>query len=894
MRVKQGFRALLSVAVGAFGLISASFGGATSAAAATRTQPTFSKVVTLGDSYSAGTGIHANANQYDVPQCWRETNENAGSFLAARFAGAAGNQENLACLGAEKPQLDQQIADLALPNGGAGALIMLTAFGNDVRSVGGLNWPDVIRQCVDDRNEPNCHLNPNNQVGPGEAQRIAGLAADSYAKLLNKFPNATIRVLAYPHLMEPLQTGSNGPLACPLGKAFLVYLDGNEAKFIDDLVDGFNTVLRSTVERAAGAADIKFVDVQAYFGDNAYCKYASDKLVNGIIGDGLGGLVPQANALFSSFHPSAKGYQAYVEAVADSVTNADLDGKVVSFRSMCNRSTLLTNGDGSKILIQQNGTAGNWTNNAQKFRLRRVGVDEYRVVSQDYPDAYLTAADAIGTPITMSTTKDTWLMPRLPNGVVEFQRVTNPNAALTLNLGRVGLGEQTSMAANTHSCAQQFQLLILGQGPLANRLDGKLVSLRSTCTSVPLAIQVPPNNKTPGARLSLWSQTANADNQRFLFTAVGDNLYEIRSVSSGLPIGSDSTKDNGLIQMSGAAQRWNVNDQGSAISLRWEVNPAFAIDVPGARATIGSVLQLWTVNTSCAQSFAVDVFDAPSTPVTTTPGTTPPTTPPTAGTWTRAEGSLSNVAAVQHSDGRLEMFGVNSSGQIWSRAQNASGQLNAWTPIVGSLTQLSAVARPNGGAAIVGVNSSGQIWQRTRTDATTWTDWSLIEGRLINVSLTQHADGRLEIVGVNSLNQIWNKAQLSNGQWAPWTSLVGSLTNVSVVARPNGGLYIAGINSLNQVWERTRTDATNWTNWTPVDGWLTGISAVQYSDGRLENYGTNGRAIYVRSQNVSGQWGSWSKISDGTLTQISAVARTSGSAYLAAVNNASEIWELRR
>jgi subtilisin family serine protease len=106
--------------------------------------------------------------------------------------------------------------------------------------------------------------------------------------------------------------------------------------------------------------------------------------------------------------------------------------------------------------------------------------------------------------------------------------------------------------------------------------------------------------------------------------------------------------------------------------------------------------------------------------------------------WVQLDGTLISIAVARNSNGALELFGVNRSGQIFHRAA-ASGNNNwfSWTqlddpPAVGVLHSLAAETNTDGRVELFGVNSAGQIWHRWQTSAgaDTYSMWSQLDGTL--------------------------------------------------------------------------------------------------------------------------------------------------------------------
>jgi lysophospholipase L1-like esterase len=292
------------------------WGPAAQPASAALSPTLFDRVVTIGDSFAAGTGIHDNFGSYDVPSCWRETDENFSSKMAKLTTGSAANQINVSCIGAEYPQVVSQIDQVGtLPNDGNRSLILLYAMGNDVRSINGKAWPKIVEACVIDGSE--CSSDKNLEFGNGA--EVANRATSLYETLLTRYPRATIRVLGYPRLFTPGIT--DGRPYCYLGQAtgyrgLGIYMSAAEAQWADSKVDSLNALLKSKVDLLSSRGNIRFVDVNPFFTEDGFCRARTNKGLNGIIGNGFP--IAQTNVLFSSFHPNRVGHQKIYELLAQS------------------------------------------------------------------------------------------------------------------------------------------------------------------------------------------------------------------------------------------------------------------------------------------------------------------------------------------------------------------------------------------------------------------------------------------------------------------------------------------------------------------------------------------------------------------------------------------------
>jgi hypothetical protein len=295
------------------------------------------RVVTLGDSYSSGSGIHRNASSYDdhgpeahsfdpstrlgSSACQRELDETPGPRLAAQLGAES---VFIACAGAVIGEIPNQVRAAHIPGDGGGTLVTMTIGGNDLRTVRDENWPDALVRCI---TSAHCHESSKNQMA--NLDDIRKRLVETYQAIGEQYPDITVRVLGYPRLMQ-----GNGRCDGVTG------ISGDEADWIDEQVDLLNHEIEVATARARGwtGADIRYVDVADEFDNHGACRFwQRDRFVNdAVFGDTFrrsqlaDGTIQEhwtdgpLNVSTASFHPSSKGYDAYLVALRASL--ADLPG----------------------------------------------------------------------------------------------------------------------------------------------------------------------------------------------------------------------------------------------------------------------------------------------------------------------------------------------------------------------------------------------------------------------------------------------------------------------------------------------------------------------------------------------------------------------------------------
>jgi len=304
----------------------------TQASASGSAQPAIGRVVTLGDSFSSGSGIHRNASSYDdhgpeahsferatrlgSSACQRELDETPGPRLAAHFGAES---VFVACAGAVIREIPAQVRAADIPGDGAGTLITVTIGGNDLRTERDENWPDALFRCI---TSAGCHRSARNR--PANLDEIRRDLTEAYVAIGDEYPNVAVRALGYPRLMQSDRwcEGVTG-------------VSRAEADFIDDQVDQLNDEIETaaSVARARTGADIRYVSVVDEFDDHGACRFwQRDRHVNDVVfGDTVrrrqlaDGTIREyladghLNVSTASFHPSQSGYGAYLEALRGSI-----------------------------------------------------------------------------------------------------------------------------------------------------------------------------------------------------------------------------------------------------------------------------------------------------------------------------------------------------------------------------------------------------------------------------------------------------------------------------------------------------------------------------------------------------------------------------------------------
>ncbi|MFJ4428861.1 TIGR03767 family metallophosphoesterase [Streptomyces bobili] len=252
--------------------------------------------------------------------------------------------------------------------------------------------------------------------------------------------------------------------------------------------------------------------------------------------------------------------------------------------------------------------------------------------------------------------------------------------------------------------------------------------------------------------------------------------------------------------------------------------------------------------------------------------------------WAKFDGSLVSVAATTSPAERVHLFGINHLGEIYTRRQNDANVWSAWSPLDGQLSSIAAARNGDGSGTdtdgriqIFGTNTNGQIWHRSQVSAssTDWTPWASLDGELCQVACTNLADGRIALFGINSAGTVWHRWQQS-GSWSAWTEIPGiQLDSISAARNADGRLEVFGTDRAGDAYHAWHISPTTmaWSSWAKLTGVepLSHIAATMQSNGLIQLVASNrwrrevgGYSVKVlsRTQLAGGGWNDWVALAD--------------------------------
>ena len=274
------------------------------------------------------------------------------------------------------------------------------------------------------------------------------------------------------------------------------------------------------------------------------------------------------------------------------------------------------------------------------------------------------------------------------------------------------------------------------------------------------------------------------------------------------------------------------------------------------------------------------------------------------GSWRELYSDIESMAMLDvaaNADGRLEVFGVASSGTIWHTWQTQPGGtwVGSWRELYTDndrLATLVAARNADGRLEVFGVSSSGTIWHTWQTQpGGTWVgSWSELytDNDKLSPSLlpaaARNADGRLEVFGqdiLGSSGPFWHTWQTQpGGAWVgSWSEMYSSTDRVSndvftVAANADGRLEVLANEFDIGLIHTAQTQPGSWdgSTWSrfgnPPEGPRNPFWVLLDADGRVEWFMcsvTHPGVIQHTAQTQPGIWGGeWSLLHGGDIAEF--------------------------
>jgi hypothetical protein len=227
---------------------------------------------------------------------------------------------------------------------------------------------------------------------------------------------------------------------------------------------------------------------------------------------------------------------------------------------------------------------------------------------------------------------------------------------------------------------------------------------------------------------------------------------------------------------------------------------------------------------------------------------------------------LGDPASTRNSDGRLEVFVVQSDHALYHKSETVAGSSSSWTAYSslgspGNIIGNPAVSRNSDGRLEVFViGSDHALYHDSQVIAggSTWRGFTKLGGYVISDPVVaQNSDGRLQVFAIGSDRAVWTISQVapSSSSWSAFSSLGGAIANntkPAAVLNSGGQMQIFVINSNNAVLYKSQVapGSATWSSYIILGGVVISNPVVATnSDGRLELFviGSD-HALYHNSQ----------------------------------------------
>ena len=349
------------------------------------------------------------------------------------------------------------------------------------------------------------------------------------------------------------------------------------------------------------------------------------------------------------------------------------------------------------------------------------------------------------------------------------------------------------------------------------------------------------------------------------------------NIGAALPLGSNARTSLTWTTAPGLCDRTLMI--GTCDWGGWQAFPSVFNGQPSLVANADGRLEVFAVGWDGRVYHAWQLANASWTGWSALPGLT------TAHAVTAARGSNGLVVAARSADG-----------SVWVDAQSGS----TWSPWVhtgGSLTGgLSAVTNRDGRVEVFGIATSGVVehqWQKTPGGA--WSAWTSMGGPVSAASLdaVTNRDGRLEVFLVGGWATVYHAWQSKpGGSFSGWVQIGGSVAGgVSVGMNLNGALelFFRGLNG-SGLWHAWQSKANgSWSTPATLGGSLGGDPAVtRNADGRLEVFAPLGGSVpgHIWQLKPSGSWSGFGSLGGSPAATMAAAPQADG--HLVTIANGTD------
>jgi hypothetical protein len=250
------------------------------------------------------------------------------------------------------------------------------------------------------------------------------------------------------------------------------------------------------------------------------------------------------------------------------------------------------------------------------------------------------------------------------------------------------------------------------------------------------------------------------------------------------------------------------------------------------------------------------------------------------GGWSELGGDrITNLVSAANADSSLSVFGIGANGDVWIDSQSAPGVgWSGWKDIPGQTIQpgFTVAQDPDGRLEVFGVDRSGNVLHNQQTETESWSGWRRIAGKLgPRLAVGRDLDGRLELFGIEPDGRVMHNAQrVAGGQWGGWSPLgrmkVGSDFVVGQYSDGRLALFDVGTKSLPAIWSISQEiPGGPYGNFHSLGGkGLSQLVVGNDKDGHIQLFGIRkDDSVWTACQTTAhGGWSAWTRLANGSMT----------------------------
>jgi subtilisin family serine protease len=202
--------------------------------------------------------------------------------------------------------------------------------------------------------------------------------------------------------------------------------------------------------------------------------------------------------------------------------------------------------------------------------------------------------------------------------------------------------------------------------------------------------------------------------------------------------------------------------------------------------------------------------------------------------WTAVGGLLQSVAVAHNQFGNLELLGVNQQGTAFFTSQTDVGAAtyNAWQPFPGALPTFTSVAAETDALGLIEVflvDTHGNLWHTAQTAPSTnsWTTPTQLtapNNRLIGeVAVAQDGNHRLDLIGIDTQG-IWQRVQTTpdTDTFSDWARVgpIPDTRHVAAETNANGTVQVLAVDHVGNIWQaaQSTTGSDTFNGWGSITG----------------------------------------------------------------------------